>query len=259
MTALYAYAVMRAADLAAGAPDVTGLTDGALRAVSVEDVAVLVGPAPDGEIRRTRRFLLAHARALEAAMARGPLLPMRFGVVAADDAAVSAPVSRRLPELRALLARHDGRAEYGARVSFPRDAALAALGRAEPGFAARNARLAQMGGTDAHMARVDLGRAVAEALDRRRKTAERALMATLKPLAEDFVIRTPEDDVEALRAEFLLPIAQEAAFAAALAAAALACGFAGDATPTVKLVGPAPAYNFVSLSLDAPEPSRAVA
>lgn len=252
MTAAYAYAVMRGADAAAPA-DVQPLGGGPLSIARAGGLAVLIGEIPPGEVRRTRRNLLAHLRVLEAAMAQGPLLPMRFGVVADDAEAVAAAIAPREAELSALLTAHDGLAEYGLRVSFPREPALAALGRARPDFAAARARImAGRASAEAQMELMELGRRVAEALDDRRKQAQRALLAALKPLARDHVLRAPEDDVEALRAEFLLPVADEAAFAAAAETAAAALDFAGDAAPTLKLVGPAPAYNFVSLALDAP-------
>jgi hypothetical protein len=176
---------------------------------------------------------------------------MRFGVVADDAAAVAAAVTPRGAELRALLDRYQGCAEYGVRVDYDRPAALAALGAARPDFARRRAELVGRAGADAQMALMNLGREIAEALDARRKSAERAILAALKSAVCDHVLRAPESDVEALRAEFLLPVAEEAAFLAAVDAAAAAANFAPGPAPTVRVIGPAPIYNFVSLSLDA--------
>lgn len=248
---LYAYAVMptRTAAPPAG---VRALEDSALEVLAVGDVAVLVGAVAASEIRRTRRNMKAHLQVLEAAMEAGPLLPMRFGVVANDAEAVRAAVAPRADELRALLETHTGVAEFGVRVRFPREAALAALVAARPDLAQRRAAILARGPSlQAHQAMMELGRQVAEALDERRKTAERALLAKLKPLAHAHVVGKPEDDVEALRAEFLLPLADRETFEAAVAEAAAASDFAGAAEPTILIVGPAPAYNFVSLALDA--------
>jgi hypothetical protein len=256
MSALYAYGVMRAAD-ATAAPDAPGVGGGALRFAPAGELAVLVGDAPEGELRRARRNLLAHIRVLEAAQPMGPILPMRFGVVADDAAAVAAAVTPRAAELMALLDRYRGCAEYGVRVEYDRAAALAALGIARPDFARRRAELVGRAGADAQMALMNLGREIAEALDARRKAAERAILAAVKPVARDHVLRAPESDVEALRAEFLLPTADEAAFLAAVEAAAAATDFAPGGAPTVRVVGPAPIYNFVSLALDAPAAAAA--
>ncbi|MCT4373410.1 GvpL/GvpF family gas vesicle protein, partial [Yangia mangrovi] len=66
----------------------------------------------------------------------------------------------------------------------------------------------------------------------------------------------PEDDVQALRAAFLLPEAGVEAFSHAAEQAASACDFAGT-PPLLRLVHPTPPFNFVSFSL-ATEPDREV-
>lgn len=246
---LYAYAIVRP-DRAAPPPGVTGIGGTPVALLPAGPFAVIAGPAPEGEVRRTRRNLLAHVKVLEAALGHGPLLPMRFGVVAAGREALAAHVGRHADALAALLERHDGVAEFGLRITFPREAAMAALAARRPDFAATRARLLREGA--GRLAYADLGRAVAEALDDARKTAERALMALLRPLARDAVLRAPESDVEVLRAEFLLPLGAEDAFAATAAERAAALPFGGGAVPELRLVGPVPAYSFVSLALDAP-------
>jgi hypothetical protein len=248
---LYAYAVLRAEDaLAATAGDAEpGLGGGKVGVVRAGGLAALVGPVDAGEIPRTRRNMMAHLKVLEGAMRAGPLLPMRFGVVAPDAEAIARRVAGRERELSALLDRHEGVAEFGLRVCFPRDVALAATIAAHPDLARRRAAL-RAASPVPQLALAELGRAVAEALDGARKRAERALMAALRPLARDAVLRAPESDVEALRAEFLLPLAEADAFAAEAARAAAGLPFAPGAAPEVRVVGPAPAYNFVSLSLD---------
>jgi hypothetical protein len=248
VSALYAYGVRRAADAAPLDPDLRGVGGGAFFHLPVGDLAVLAGEHDGSELRRARRHMLAHLKVLEAAMAAGPILPMRFGVIAASPEEIVAVIAPRADELRALLDKLEGCAEFGLRVSWPREAAMAALARARPDLVERRMALSAAGGADRN-ALIALGQAVADALEDRRKAAERALVATLRPLAADHVLRAPEDDVEALRAEFLVPLSKEESFAKAAEAAAAALDFAGGAAPTIRIVGPAPAYNFVSLHL----------
>ncbi len=248
---VYAYAVMRAGAAPTAAELDAGIGGGPVTVVPAGALAALIGPVDGGEIRRTRRNMLAHLKVLEGAMRAGPLLPMRFGMVAPDAEAVARRVAWREAELTALLARHDGVAEFGLRVSFPREIALAATIAARPDLVRRRDAL-RSAGPDSRMALAEVGRSVAEALDDARKQAERALMAALRPLARDAVVRTPESDVEALRAEFLLPPGEADAFATEAARLAAALPFAPGAAPEIRLVGPAPAYNFVSLVLDEP-------
>lgn len=247
--ALYAYGVQRAAEAKRPAEDVVGLGGGALEHVTAGDLSVLVSPVGDGEIRRTRRNMLTHLRLLEGAMRAGPVLPMRFGVVAESPDALRRVIASRAADLAALLDRHEGHAEYGVRISCPRRAAMMALAAARPDLATRHKALAARG-PGARDALITLGQQVADALEARRKTAERALMDRLKPLATDFVLGAPEDDVQVLHAEFLLRTDAVPAFEAEVAAAAATVDFAGDEPPAIRLVGPAPPYNFVSIHLD---------
>lgn len=250
-TGLYLYGVMRdgAAAGVAGAP-LPGA--GPVEVVPAGGVAVLASPMPPEAPRRTRRNLLAHARVLEAAMGRGAVLPMRFGVIADDAAALRRSLAPRLGDLHRLLDRFEGLAEFGLRVGWPREAALAALAAARPDLAARRAALARRGaaGRDGL---IDLGREVAEALAARRAQAQRALLAALSPLAEEIAVAAPETDVEALRGEVLLAPAREAAFLAAVEAAARALPVAPAAAPEIRWVGPSPVYTFATLTLDRPD------
>lgn len=210
-------------------------------------LALLAGEAPAAEVRRTRRNMLAHAKALEAALAAGPVLPMRFGLIAAaGDAAAAA--ERQEEALCARLAALEGRAEYGLRISWEQPAAMAALAAARPDLAAERARLAKRGEAG-RPAMIELGRVVGEALAERRKAAQKALLKALVPLADDHVLRAPETDLEALRAEFLLRRDGAEEFLAAARAAAEATGFA-EGPPALRWIGPSPAYNFVDIRLD---------
>lgn len=248
-TGLYLYGVMRRNE--AVGLEVSPLPGGGrVEALATEGIAVLASAMPPEAPRRTRRNLLSHTRVLEVAMARGAVLPMRFGVIADDADAMHRSLAPRLGELERLLDRFDGRAEFGLRVSWPREAALRALAASRPDLAARRASLARQGA--GHHGMIDLGRDVAEALAARRGLAQRRLVAALAPLADDIAIRAPETDVQVLRAEVLLAPAHEAAFLEGIEAATAALDFAPGAAPEIRWVGPAPVFTFATMSLDRP-------
>ena len=260
--ALYVYGLIRGADAPAarariaGHGPVAGLA--APLITPLGPVAALVSPAgpegPPDEILPLRRNLLAHARLLEAVLPVGPVLPVAFGHVSPAAEALAATLAPRADELAARLDRLDGRAEYGVHVAGDRERALAAIAADEPDLAAR---LAAAAGPAGHYRRIEIGRRVAEALDRRRAAAGRALLEALCPLAEAHVLKPPEEDVDLLRAVFLLEMTGEAAFAERLEAAAAALDFTPWREARIRLVGPAPASHFVSIRLDAPLPALA--
>jgi len=204
-----------------------------------------------GEIPRTRRRMLAHTRVLEAALAVAPVLPMRFGLVAGSAEEVAALVAANSDRIDAQIARIDGYVELGLRVRFPREPALEALLADRPDLAAARDRLRGRG-PEAHFDRIELGRQVAEALERRRTEAQHLLLSALAPLCADHVLRSPEEDVELLRAEILVDGESQPRLAADVERAARGTNFAPGAEPTVRLVGPVPPFHFVDLALGRP-------
>lgn len=234
------------------APDASLLAaaEGVTGPVRVEDlgVALLVhGPADSSEILPRRRHMLAHARVLETLTGTAAILPMRFGMVA-DDVSDLVPVLAA--QASAIAAQFDavrGAAEYGIRVSYSREAALAATVRSDPALEAERARLAGRAG---RMETAEFGRRLADRLDRRRAAAQKELLAALAPELEAHVLRVPEDDVQALAIDALVADARAPDLAQRIEALARASDFAPGAEPEVRLVGPGPAYSFVRLTLD---------
>lgn len=248
---LYGIGARPGPDLTAAIDAVTGITGTPPFVLELGERAVIASHHPGGEILQTRRRMLAHTRVLEAAMSAVPVLPMRFGLVGGTEAEVAGLVAAHEHEIEAQLARIAGRVEIGLRVSFPREAALSALLSDHGELIAERDRL-QRRGADAHFERIELGRRVAEVLDRRRTDAQAALAARVAPLCERHVLRPPEEDVEVLRAECLVAREDEPGFAEAIAREAAQSAFAPGAEPLIRLVGPVPPFHFVDLSLVRP-------
>ncbi len=206
------------------------------------------GTAGDEDILPRRRLLLAHARALEDLAAQGAVLPMRFGM-RADFAAIASVLSAQAAEVAAQFDAVRGCAEYGIRVSFPREAALAATVAQDPALAAAHARLAGRGAAG-RMETAEFGRILAERLDRRRAAAQRDLLAVLAPDLAGHVLRAPEDDVQALAIDALVREDRAEGLASRIEALARGSAFAPGAEPQVRIVGPGPAYSFVRLTLE---------
>ena len=245
----YLYGLMPAGAVPAGRVDgVEGLRGAPVSVCPIGDVAVIRSDHDGGEILRTRRHMQAHTRVLERLVELGPVLPMRFGLVAAGPDEIAPLIHAAGDRIAAEFERIDGLVEIGVRIAWPRAAALARLLEAEPALArARDGLVGR--GADAHFERIELGRRVAEALDRRRTAAQRAIVPQIASLCTDHVLRVPESDVEAVRMECLLPAASESALAAASEAAAASVDFGGEVEPEIRLVGPLPPFNFVELSL----------
>src|SRR5262245_6203711 len=88
----------------------TGVGAGAptLRVLRCGDLAAVVSDAP-ASLRARRRDLETHHRILEALGTEGTVLPMRFGVVVSDDAAIEGELQVEAAHYRGLLARLAGK------------------------------------------------------------------------------------------------------------------------------------------------------
>jgi hypothetical protein len=221
---------------------------GPIRLTDLPTARLVHGPAVTGEILPRRRLLLAHARILEVLARVGSVLPMRFGMQA-DPAALGAVLAAQAEEVEKQFDAVRGCAEYGIRVSFPREAALSVIVSNDPDLASERARLAERGGTG-RMEAADFGRRLAERLDRKRAAAQRELLTALAPDLAAHVLRAPEDDVQTLAIDALVSASRAEGLAARIETLARSSAFAPGAEPFVRLVGPGPAYSFVRLTLD---------
>lgn len=230
----------------AAAPGIERL--GAPAGFTAHGVGVLAASTAAVEIEPARRNLLAHGRALEAAMEVCTILPVRFGHILPSSDALAALVSAHADRILAQLARLGDRAEFGVRVTGSRVGALRALTAGDPSLAAEAQRLGNLGAAAYHR-QIALGQRIDGLLADRRRRAEHALIERLAPFAEAHVLRPPEEDVQLIRAEFLVARSGRELFAERLAEAVQEIDFAPGYEPEVRLLGPAPPYHFVSLRL----------
>ena len=230
--------------------DLRGVTG----AVSASETAVgwlVHGPSDGEELLPKRRYLLDHTKVLEAIGGYGTVLPMRFGMVADSPDDFANMVLQNRAEIEENFARLAGKIELGLRVEFARDPALAAALNADPELARTHAALSEMKRAP-HFEAAEFGRKLAEAMDRRRSTAQKQLLSALQPDLSDYRIRTPESDVQVLAVDVLIPQQSSALIAQRLEIASKeVSGFADGAEPHIRIIGPVPAFSFVDLTLTA--------
>jgi hypothetical protein len=243
---------------------VYGLTEGAAEAFAplaaapvgghgvIYPVALLgctawVSDTEEATILQTRRFMLAHAKALEEAMGLATVLPVRFGTIVHRLEALEAVLAPQMAYVADAFARVAGKAEFGVRVRWVREAILRKLAAEEPALARRYAALKDKPAAATHFERIELGRLVGEMLESARDAAQRGLIETLQGYFNDIRVQPHEEDVQVLKAEVLLTPAQEGPLLDRLEALQ-------HETPglfEIQCVGPSPAYNFVRIRLDA--------
>ncbi|MFD6332023.1 GvpL/GvpF family gas vesicle protein [Streptomyces niveus] len=236
---IYVYGIVRRSHpLSAGAVGV-GEPPATVRLLPADDLAVVVSAAYPG-LRARRRDLMAHQGLLMTLAEAGPVLPMRFGMVAPDEATVLAGVAARHGEHVAVLERLDSRVEMNIKITPVQDN-LAALIREDPVVRRIREETRRRPGYEAN---VRLGEAVAAGLRRRAAVVAAGLPAEFAGIGDDV---RPGPDVEGcvLNVSFLVPRREEGRFRN------VAERFAADHRDRLDLrvTGPLPCYSFV-----APEP-----
>jgi len=85
------------------------------------DLAAIVSPVGGEPIARSRRNMLTHASVLERMMPQATVLPLRFGTVAPDQAALHACIAAHRGAFREALLGIEGRVELGLKASWRKD------------------------------------------------------------------------------------------------------------------------------------------
>jgi Gas vesicle synthesis protein GvpL/GvpF len=215
---IYLYAICPAG--AAAPPRRRGLGGARLATVPCGELTVLCSRHRTLRPEPTPRQVMAHERVVEAAMERGPALPLRFGTQLAATDALPAALEPRSDELLRALERVSGRVELAVR-AFPEHDEPA------PAPAGRGASR----GRDYLLARVARHRQAERVTD--------ALHPPLEALAAGAVMRERPAPPALLVASYLVDERAVAAFRAR--AAEIADRLDGA---RVVVTGPLPPYSF---------------
>jgi hypothetical protein len=112
---IYGYAIAEPAT-AVPPPSRRGLGGAALRAIARADRAAVYSRHRSLRPRPSRDMLVAHELVVEALMARGAVLPLRFGTTLPSEEELAESLASRSDELVCALERVRGRVELGVRV-----------------------------------------------------------------------------------------------------------------------------------------------
>ncbi len=240
--AQYVYGIVEATSTA---PRGRGIAGSPLRLIIGEDAAALVSEVPTGRVRLGRDEVLLHARVLERALARGPVLPMRFGVVMDDAEEVrDRLLDEHGPELKAQLTEMEGKVEIRIRAAYDEQSLLRDIVREHPEIATLRKSLAGRSENASYYDRIRLGELIAAAVERHRELDAQAIVEALGGRA--LAVATAESSHErvVVQASFLVERNRLAEFDAAVDQ--VADGYGGQIR--FKYTGPLPPHSFVELA-----------
>lgn len=158
-----------------------GSPPAALRCVAAGELVAVVSDAP-ASLRAKRRDVLAHELVLERLCEQGATLPMQFGIVAEDDAAVAEEIARSEARYLGLLAELEDRVEINVKASHHENAVLQRVLLDNDQLRKRNERMRAEGG-GSYDERVRFGEDVSRAIEARETRDANAITAELEPLA----------------------------------------------------------------------------
>jgi hypothetical protein len=244
---VYVYGICRRRERAA--PPSEGIGGADVDFLPHRDLAAIVTDVAGGRIRATRRDLIRHSNVLAAIFEGGQVLPLRFGTVYPDGAAVvDGLLEARYEELDDLLDALRGKVELNVKAFYEEEAVLAEVVAGDPRIARLREATIGKPAAATHALRLDLGQAVAQALDARRAADADAIIRRLHPLAESIVV--DDQEVENLVVKAALLVERDVLDAVDGAMDDIAREQAGRIN--FKYVGPLPPHSFVALDLREP-------
>lgn len=175
---IYVYGIVRAAHPVPIGLHGVGNPPGAVTTIGEGKLAAVISPAPP-QLRARRRDLLAHQELLLTLAEQGPLLPMRFGMVAPDETVVRQQLADAEDRHLAVLDRVADRVELNVKAMPAQDSLVAVV---QEDRTVRELREA-VRRRPSYEANVQLGSAVAAALSRRAAEAGRDAVQELRRVA----------------------------------------------------------------------------
>lgn len=240
----YVYGVVRTPK---SKPKGKGIDEKPLKVVKAGDLGALVSDAPEGLVEAGRDELLTHSRVLEEALERGPVLPMRFGVVMPDESTIRDELlESHRGELDEQLDAFADKVELRVQGLYDEATVLREI-------VAENREVAQLRDfihdkpqDAAYYERIQLGELITEALTAKREDDEQWILDALAPHAAAVEPGKLVHEHMVVSASFLVERERQAKFDAALEQ------IAADQHPRIafKLTGPLPPHSFVELSLE---------
>jgi len=252
MNGIYVYAIIPATE--PRQYDVTGLwcADPRVGTICGDGLAAVVGAAPPVDFRALPRedavrHLLAHQRVVEAVMRTAPALPVKFGTVLPDEAAVVSLLARGEAVLAPRLAELSQHVQIELVVTWSLEEILREVA-AEEAVTRLKAEVEAVPAKATNDLRIALGKLVKGSIDRRREACRSRIMAALRPIAADMVENALMDDRMVANVALLLPERESGALDRQLAE--LDREF--DERLNFRCVGPLPPGSFATVEVHMP-------
>lgn len=226
-------------------PPLSGILDEPVAALRAGSLAAIVSRSDVAALRAERRHILASQRVLNTLSARGDLLPMAFGTVAASDEELIRFIDGHREALAAQLGRVAGKVEMSVRMALDVADPIAFIVAATPVLKQARDRVFRGGRSPSYDEQIKLGELCDDSLRRYREHQAEHLSALLGPVCADIAPQPLRRDRDVAHLAALVPRTANIVFEDAVADAAVQL----PDELTLTIGGPWPPYNFVQVSL----------
>jgi hypothetical protein len=208
---------------------------GRVTMVTHRDIAALTSEVSAEQPLGRPDDLLSYQRLLDGTAAVAPVLPVRFGTVLTDEAAVADLLAHHHDDFRAALDELEGRVEFVVHGRYDQTALLTEV-------LTENAEVRRLRGETDVAARTRLGELVNQAVEVKRAADTEQVAEILRGLTRDVLVRPASHELDAVRIAVLVDAGQRGK----LEAIVRRLGDDWSGRVAVRMLGPLAPYDFVA-------------
>lgn len=213
--------------------------------VHYNGLAAVVSNTPIVVYDPTRENVFAHEQVNETVMREFTVLPMAFGALFRTENDIIELIRGTYDALRDVLAKMEGKVEFGLKVNWDRDRVIAELEEQNEEIRHLKEQITSRTSGSTYFARMQLGRLIDAALSEQADAYIRDVYSVLRDTAVASRANKPIGDKMIMNAAFLIERDREAEFDSKVNE--LAAKYEGKCS--FKYTGPWPPYNFVHIRL----------
>jgi hypothetical protein len=241
----YVYCIIEAKEPRSFGPMGIGGRGDEVYTVHHKGLAAVVSNTPIVVYDPTRENVFAHEQVNEAVMREFTVLPMAFGALFRTEDDIIELMRGTYDALRDVLAKMEGKVEFGLKVNWDRDRVIAELEEENEEIRHLKEQITTRTSGSTYFARMQLGRLVETALTDQADAYIREVYSVLRDTAVASRANKPIGDKMIMNAAFLIEREREAEFDQKVKEIAAKY----DTKLSFKYTGPWPPYNFVHIRL----------
>ena len=214
--------------------------------VGFKDVAAVISNAPMKKYPVSSDNVFAHEKAIEEVMKEHTVLPVRFATLTEDEAKVKKILEREYDKFNDLLQKMQNRKELGLKAIFKEEIIYQEILEKYKEIKSLKEAIASQPPAKTYLQRMEIGKMVEQALEKEKEIYKEAILASLRPLAEDIKINNGYGERMIINAAFLVNKDKESEFDQKIQELDVHYGN----KIKFKYVGTLPPFNFVNLVIE---------